>query len=214
MKKLLRLGFLVAAVSFLGGCAAIGTSVSHRELVVQSKMSHTIFLPVDAKHADHTLYLQVRNTSDKIVSLEGGLYAALKDKGYSIVATPSRAHYILQVNLLQIGQASNTAANEMMGSGYGGAIEGGVGGIALGAATGSNAAVTGIVGAIAGSIVDNMVKNVTFTGITDVKITVRGEHEKSFQTRIMTTANQVNLKFSEAEPMIIQGLTRSISGLF
>ncbi len=39
-------------------------------------------------------------------------------------------------------------------------------------------------------------------------------HRKTWQTRVMSTADQVNLDFADAMPALEKGLTTSISGLF
>ena len=36
---------------------------------------------------------------------------------------------------------------------------------------------------------------------------------KRYQTRILSTANQVNMEYAEAEPELVKGLMRSISGI-
>lgn len=37
---------------------------------------------------------------------------------------------------------------------------------------------------------------------------------KRYQTRVISTANRVNLDFEDAEPALVEGLTRSIAGIF
>jgi hypothetical protein len=37
---------------------------------------------------------------------------------------------------------------------------------------------------------------------------------KRYQTRVVSTANRVNLDFEDAEPELVAGLTRSIAGIF
>jgi len=100
----------------------------------------------------------------------------------------------------------------------------------------------GLVGGILGTIANAAVKDVMFSIITDIQISERARegvvvHEtnraslkqgtsggktvtsneetewKRYQTRIMSTANKANLKFTEASPLLVQGLVRSISGI-
>jgi predicted nucleic acid-binding protein len=88
-----------------------------------------------------------------------------------------------------------------------------------------------------------MIEDVLFTAITDVQISERvgnsivvkektksklkqgtnGVKEltstekiewKRYQTRVVSTANKVNLKFDKAAPELIRGLTQSITGIF
>ncbi len=99
----------------------------------------------------------------------------------------------------------------------------------------------GLIAAGAEFVTGQMVKDVYYTVITDVQISRRvqgtvkmtGEqnlaqgnsgsekveyaeenHWKKYRTRIMSTANQVNLDWKDAEPELVAGLTKSISGLF
>ncbi|MEA3413267.1 MAG: complement resistance protein TraT [Pseudomonadota bacterium] len=54
----------LAGIVFLGGCAAIHTSVAKKDLNVQTRMSDTIFL--DPAGSDKkSIFVQIRNTSDK-----------------------------------------------------------------------------------------------------------------------------------------------------
>lgn len=88
-----------------------------------------------------------------------------------------------------------------------------------------------------------MVKDVTYVAITDVQISqktkaglsgtrhtqvkttqgVGGQvqqvfdetvNEKQYRTRVMSTANQVNLDYDEAAPQFNAGLPRILAGLF
>lgn len=241
MRKLFVVGMVALA---LGGCAAVQTAVSHRNLDVQSKMSATIFLdPIS--NGDRKILVQVRNTSDKPeLDLRGPITQAIAAKGYTIVDDPSQTHSVLQVNVLQCGEMSPSAAEQAFHNGYGAGLAGAVaGGVAGGFATGSGkGAVAGaIVGGLGEAIADAAVKNVTFTVITDVQISeisakammertnqrlvqgtsgtreVTGEelsNWKRYQTRVLSTANQANLEFADALPELQNGIARSIAGIF
>jgi hypothetical protein len=100
----------------------------------------------------------------------------------------------------------------------------------------------GLLGGIAGTVTDAMVKDITYSIVTDIQISERAENGviveeelnsklsqgtnskrkikstekhnwKRYQTRIISTANKVNLKFEAALPELIKGLTNSISGI-
>jgi len=100
-----------------------------------------------------------------------------------------------------------------------------------------------VAGVAASAVADAFVQDVTYSIITDVQISERaGEgvmvtertrqdlaqgssgrrilsttevHDwKRYQTRIMSTANQVNLDFEDAAPELTAGLTRAIAGIF
>jgi Enterobacterial TraT complement resistance protein len=100
-----------------------------------------------------------------------------------------------------------------------------------------------VAGVAASAVADAFVQDVTYSIITDVQISERaGEgvtvtertrqdlaqgsggrrilsstevHDwKRYQTRIMSTANQVNLDFEDAAPELTAGLTQAIAGIF
>ncbi len=233
----------LSVVALLSGCAATQMAISKRNLDVQTKMSNTVFLDPVAEN-QRTMVLQVRNTSDKSgFTIEPELRAALTAKGYRLVSDPAQAHYMLQVNILQVGKLDMTAAESAFRAGYGGALTG----MAVVAASGnhSNRGILsgGILGGITSTIADAMVKDVTYAVITDLQIsekmtagktakvtsenrlaqgtsgstTVAASGESNwqrYQTRIMSSANKVNLEFDEAQPELVKGLSISISGLF
>ena len=216
--------FIIASImavtlSMLGGCAAIGTSVSHRNLQTQTEMSNSIFLtPVAGKQ--RSVYVQVQNTTGmQSFNLNSKLIGALSAKGYQVYTNPAdvkKAHYLLQVSVLRVGKFSQTAAEKTFGTGYGGALEGAAAGAVIGGLAGGDtgsAAIGGLVGAIGGAIIDNAVKDVTYSGVVNVRIVEQAEH-KIHTTRIATSANKVNLDFHEAEPELETRLASSIAGLF
>ena len=218
MKKIL-LGVLLFAYALIAGCAAVGTAVKHKDLETQTKMSKSVFLdPVPVK--EKTVYVQTHNTTDKPnFDIKPALVSNLEAKGYRVVSDYSKAHYLLQVNLLQVGKNSKTAAEEMMGKGYGGTMEGAVAGGAMAAAGGGYGHVVAgsVGGALVTTVADNMVKDVLYSGIVDVKITEKQKSNakpKIFKTRILTTADKVNLKFSAAQPILEKSLGHSIAGIF
>jgi hypothetical protein len=116
-----------------------------------------------------------------------------------------------------------------------GAATGGVTGLGYGTAIGG-------LGAGAGELIaGSLVKNVTYAMITDVQImetTDEAVHQqvqsdlqqgtgttviqsstsertrKKFQTRVATSANKVNLKFTEAQPVIEANLASALAGIF
>jgi hypothetical protein len=248
-KSRTALAALVALSVALGGCAAVHTSIAKKDLDVQTKMSDTIFLdPVEP--SQRTIYLNVRNTSDKTnFDIAHPVARVLESKGYTITPDPKKAHYWLQVNVLSVDKASPTAAQVALGAGYGGALTGAAVGAATGAALDgwSGAGIGGLAGAAAFGIADTLagaaVKDVLFMAVTDVEIAERAEagvivrqdnqqdakqgiggarrqtstkvsNMNKYRTRVVSTANKVNLQYEEAAPDLTNGLTRSIAGLF
>jgi outer membrane lipoprotein SlyB len=234
----------------LTGCAATQVAIAKRDLDVQTRLSATIFLdPV--KDADRTVFVQIRNTSDKPdLDVAADIAAAVAAKGYRVVTDPDQAHYYLQANVLYVGRSSATANQEALSGGYGGAMGGAMAGAALAGATGgaygpSGRSVMGaaLLGGIAETVSGALVKDVYFSIVTDVQIKerlaagksaqVNSKHNltqgtsgsdqvtfsdssnlRAYQTRIVSTANKMNLEFAEAAAPLRHGLVRALSGLF
>jgi hypothetical protein len=240
----------LVVVGLLAGCAATTTAVSKRNLDVQTRMSDSVFIePVNADR--RTVYLNVRNTSDKPdFTVEPAIRRQLEAAGYRVVEDPDQAQFMLQANVLQAGRNSETAAEAAGAGGFGSAVSGaavGAGsGFLLGKAGGSDVGLTvagALLGAAIGTVADAYVQDVTYTVITDLRVserarggTVVSQSEqqtlgqgsggsvtqssssitdwKHYQTRIVSTANKVNVEWDEAAPFMVDGLTRSIGGIF
>ena len=100
-----------------------------------------------------------------------------------------------------------------------------------------------IAGGLASTVANAMVKDVTYVAITDVQLSQKTKHgvtgtqqtfvdnaqgtsaqvkqtfdetvnQKRYRTRVMSTANQVNLDYEDAAPKLTAGLTRVLAGLF
>ena len=181
-------------------------------------------------------------------------------KGFKITQNPDEANYMLQGNILKVGQSDLRQSRIYLDGGYGGAGLGSTGqdaagaaltGAALGAgstyALGGDAKTTiamGLVGAVAGVVTDALVKDVLYIMVTDLQIRERPQNGevvvqsqqasmaqgnstgvyqnvqsgqvdwKTYRVRVVSTANQVNLKFEEAKPALETALIRSVSGIF
>lgn len=247
-KKICQFGVLFVVTLFLWGCSATHTAIYKRNLDVQTRMSDSIFLdPITSDK--RTLFLQVRNTSDKPeLDLNTSIADAMTSKGYTLVQNPEQAHYILQTNVLQVGKtdcrAVEHALNQGFGSTVGGALVGaGLGSLKKGSHRTESVVVGGVLGAAVATLTDAMVQDVVYSVVADVQISERvansvtvkektrsklkqgnsGAREvtstekvdwKRYQTRVVSTANKVNLKFNKAVPELVQGLTHSITGVF
>ncbi|MGC9605708.1 MAG: complement resistance protein TraT [Minisyncoccia bacterium] len=145
------------------------------------------------------------------------------------VADPSAAHESLYAGWG--GQLAGGVAGAMIGgnrtsNSFGGAMNG--------------AGIGGLVGGAGELIAGALVKNVTYSIITDLQILERTDEavkqtvqsdlaqgtgtrvlqtsestqgRKKYQTRILSTANQVNLKFEQALPILEEQLAKSVAGL-
>src|SRR5262249_41250203 len=87
----------------------------------------------------------------------------------------TKAHYLLQANILKVGKMSVAASQSALGSGYGSAIAGAVAGTAVGSLTqhASGMIAGGLAGGVIGLAADSLVKDINYTMITDVQISER-----------------------------------------
>lgn len=237
---------ICSVIALLSGCAATQTMISKRKLDVQTKMSNTVFLnPVD--DSQKTIYVQIKNTSDKpSFKVDREIRANLERKGYSVVSSLNKAHYLLQANILQVGKVDPSAAEKMFLDGYGSSIQAIGAGLTAGAlmgGSGRSMLAGGLIGGIVDTVANAAVKDVTYTVITDLQISekaAKGAKIKQtdeselpqgtssvskqsstfqagwmkYQTRVMSTANKVNLDFKDALPILEEGLANSIAGIF
>lgn len=241
---------LPAALLLLSACAATETSITKRNLDVQTKMTDTIFLEPVAP-INRSVFVEVKNTSDKLdFELEGAIIAQIRANGYQVIDDPTRAQYLLQANVLQAGENSETAADRAYDGGFGSVLTGGAAGAGvgygLGKAGGHDALLTvggAVIGATVATIADAFVQDVTYSVVADIQVSERADGStiitsserrnnpqgstgnvletstqtqnwKRYRTRVVARANQVNLEWPEAAPFMVDGLTRSIAGIF
>ena len=169
---------ITALLLLMSGCAAMSTAIKHRNLKVESKMSESIFLEPtdDAK----TIYVQVKSTlSQDFDGLKTQLEQQLAHNGWEIVKTVASANNMVQINVLQAGQAKDEAsAWGALQGGFGADIlTGGLMGLAAGYATGSAGVGIGV-GAVTGAaswVANQLVENVYYSMVTDVQVSVRSK---------------------------------------
>jgi hypothetical protein len=201
----------VVAVNLVG-CSASHTVMQKRSSDVQTQMSSTVFLdPVSSEK--HTVFLQIRNTSDKPeLDLAAQVAKGMEARGYRIVPTLEQAHYVVQANVLQVGKSDLKAAeyalnqvleiqNPIQSTQ---AVYSMVTDVQISERTGSSKVMLEKKSRSKIHPVSNM-KEVTFTEKTNWK---------RYQTRVVSTSAKVNLKFEKAAPALIAGITRSIVGVF
>lgn len=127
-----------------------------------------------------------------------------------------------------------TLAGAAAGAMIGGATKGYTG-------AGIGAGIGGLAGGAAELVSGSLVKDVTYTIVTDLMISEKSPEQidqttvsnlqkgkgttlqqtstttadrQRYQTRIVSTANKVNLQFEEALPSLIEGLSKSVAGIF
>jgi len=232
---------VVASCLVLSGCSAMGTAIKKRNLEVKTQMSQTVWLePSNEK----TVYLQVRNTSDKDMSdLQTLLAQDLRAKGYTVTSSPDTAYYWIQANVLKAEKMDLRQSQGFLSTGYEGAATGaalGAGITAYNSNSGGAILGIGLAAGLAGMAADALVEDVNFTMVTDLQISERSKstvttdnigalrqgnagiklqtsseegNRMKYQTRVVSNANKVNLKFEEAKPVLEAQLAKSVAGI-
>ena len=236
---------LVAAVVVsclvLSGCSAMGTAIKKRNLDVKTQMSQTVWLEPSS---EKTVYIQIRNTSDKDMSdLQTLLAQDVRAKGYNVTSSPDSAYYWIQANVLKAEKMDLRQAQGLLSTGYEGAAAGaalGAGITAYNSTSGGAILGVGLAAGLAGMAADAMVEDTNYTMVTDLQISERSKatvttdnvaalrqgnsgvkvqtsseegNRMKYQTRVVSNANKVNLKFEEAKPVLEAQLAKSVAGI-
>ncbi len=238
MLKIINIFFMMAIILGLTACGSAETLIKKRNLAVQTKMSSTVFLEPVARDK-RLIFVNIRNTSDKQLTIQDRIRALLSSKGYRIVDDPAQASFMLQANVLKVGKSNLQETSSALNGGFGGALVG----LALAGDSQSSRRNAGLAGAVVGFVADALVDDVLYTMITDIQVRERPLNDeivtqqqktaitqgisthttqqskaqikwKTYRTRIVSTANQVNLNFETAKLKLEEGLVRSISGVF
>jgi hypothetical protein len=171
-------------------------------------------------------------------------FTQFNDNGYQIVDDPDKAQFLMVAYVLNLEKASPTAAEEALGKGYmGGAVLAGaaVGGLPTQSVYGAIGG--GVVGGALEFVTGNMVKDVTYMLVCDVQIEEKAAkgvivrkdtqidakvsdagssrqsaseatNKKEYRTRIVTTANKVNLKLVDAQELMFKKTAYALAGFF
>lgn len=167
---------VISSALVLSGCSAMGTAIKKRNLDVKTQMSETIWLePSNNK----TVYLQIKNTSDKDMSgLQSKITSAVTAKGYQVVTNPDTAGYWIQANVLKADKMDLRETQGWLSRGYEGAATAAALGAGITAYNSSSAGATlgvGLAAGLVGMAADAMVEDVNYTMITDVQISERAK---------------------------------------
>jgi outer membrane lipoprotein SlyB len=243
----------VAAAILLTGCAGssfskVGTSMSGEKVQItkkdvhaKTKMSETVFLePVSPE--EQIIFFRFRNTSDEELNVNDKLKSAFEKKGFVVTTNPKKANFLVQANLLKVGEMNLNEQKNYLGAGF-------AGGAALGAATALTGGGYGRSGkaAVAGAVIGMLweaakVKDVHYAMVTDIEIRQRpldGEtvtqsdnlqgkmgatgnstqiatnnnvQWKKYRTRIVSSAYAPGLDFAQAQPFLEKGMVRALAG--
>ncbi|GGD28189.1 conjugal transfer complement resistance protein TraT [Franconibacter pulveris 1160] len=239
-KKLAAVSVVLTAFA-LSGCGAMTTAVKKRNLEVKTQMSETVWLEPSS---EKTVYIQVKNTSDKDMSnLQTLIANDLSAKGYKVTSSPDTAYYWVQANVLKADKMDLRESQNYLKSGYEGAAMGAALGAGITAynSNSSGAALgVGLAAGLIGLAADAMVEDVNYTMVTDLQISERSKaavttdniaalrqgtsgiklqtsseqgNRAKYQTRVVSTANKVNLKFEEAKPQLEAQLAKSVANI-
>lgn len=236
---------LLLAVAALGlaSCASTQTAMTKKELLVDTRMTHSVFLePVDPEQ--QIIYIKVRNTSKaREFRLQNMLVEEMRSLGYKVTNKPSEANFMLQANIRNYTE--KRVAADGTGESLIGAVVGGVLGSTIGEGSGQTVATTlgAVAGGTAGQAFSARTLDITFTAEVDVLIAERaargqivnynqqqslsqGEGTRStasftnqsnwkkYRTKLVSKANKANLTVQEATPVIMRDIVQSLSGLF
>ena len=167
-------------------------------------MSESIFLDPVADQ-DKTVYIQVKSTlTEDFKGLKETLAQSLQNNGWTVVSDVGKAHDMIQINVLQAGEAKDQAsAWGALSGGFGADIAtGALAGLATGYAADSVGTGLGVGAAVSSVswIASSLVKDVTYSMITDAQVSVRTKAEvtqttqanlsQGSQTKTMQTYNQ------------------------
>jgi len=239
-KKNAIIGMMVS-VFLLSGCGAMSTAVQKRNLDVKTQMSQTVWLEPSS---EKTVYIEVRNTSDKdMPDLQMLIHQDLTAKGYQVTSSPDNAYYWVQANVLKADKMDLRQAQGLLSSGYEGAAMGAALGAGITAYNTNSAGATlgvGLASGLIGMAADSMVQDINYSMVTDLQISERSKgsvttdnvaalqqgnsgiklqtseqqgNRMKYQTRVVSNANKVNLKFEEAKPVLEAQLAKSIAGI-
>ncbi|MGR7522158.1 conjugal transfer complement resistance protein TraT [Klebsiella aerogenes] len=242
MKRNISMAIVViSSVLVLSGCGAMGTAIKKRNLDVKTQMSETIWLEPSN---NRTVFLQIKNTSDKDMSgLQAKIASAVTAKGYQVVTNPDTAGYWIQANVLKADKMDLRESQGWLSKGYEGAATAAALGAGITAYNSNSAGATlgvGLAAGLVGMAADAMVEDVNYTMVIDVQIAERTStkvqtdnvavlrqgtsgakvqtssetgNQHKYQTRIVSNANKVNLKFPEAQPVLEDQLAKFISNI-
>ncbi|MEW6003038.1 MAG: complement resistance protein TraT [Nitrospirota bacterium] len=242
LKLIALMGLVTLILLSISGCAGTMQAIEHREMSLSAKMSDTIFLDPETLMKNRNIFVRVTNTSDfQEIDFGEVMKGKLAAKGYSITNNPSQAGYIIQANLLYLGEEKKgLTADGMLAGGFGGALAGSaMGGDWKGSVAGGLAGA--VIGSVVGGVVGSMIHVDTYLGAIDVQVKeiveggvtgtmqtdakqgsatylttqrdVKSSHQE-YRTRIVVQATQTNINRQEACKCITDRLATQIAGMF
>lgn len=243
-KKAVGCTVITGALAVLTGCAATKTAIEHGHLVTSTKLSETVFLRpvsntkktvyVSVKNtSDQTIEVEPALKS----SFKSHGYKVVSNPSTAHYLLQAN---VLKVGKMSVA-ASQSALGGGFGSALAGGVAGAALGSLT---HNTNAMIGGgLAGGVIGFAADSLVKDVNYTMIVDVQISERvgrgvkvsEEHRANlkqrssstlnqvsttdsqyqrYRTRVVSNADEVNLAFKDAEPVLKEGLVKALVGIF
>lgn len=199
MSKGFQALIIFVLLNVLGGCAATQVALGKKDLKVNTKTSTAIFVDPVSKDK-RTVYLNIKSG---VMEFDRRAFKTFvkqqftdnADSGYSIVDDPNKAQFHMLVYVLNLEEASPTAAEAALHQGYLGSAAAGA---AVGAMANSSnryrgAAAGGLLAGAAEVISGSLVKDITFMLVCDVKIS-----EKTRKGVYVRKDSQMSAKVSDS----------------
>jgi hypothetical protein len=235
---------LLVGTFVLTGCAATQTALEHGSLQISTKQSETVFLDPVPKAQKTVYVAVKNTSDEELdiapqlkTALSSHGYKIVNNPNSAHYLLQAN---VLKVGKMSVA-ASQSALGGGYGSAIAGAVAGTAAGSLTNSGTGMIAG--GLAGGAIGLVSDSLIKAVNYTMITDIQISERvgmgikvNERFQSrlkngnstvtsqtlsrdsqfqrYRTRVVSNADKVNLKFSEARASLEQGLVKVISGIF
>lgn len=244
MMKKLVLVVMTIGLFGLTGCSAVHTAVTKRHLDVQTKMSETIFLEPTAARTVYLQLRNTSTEQEMVVEPKlrqalqnkGMVISNNPDTAHYWIQINIRS-----VGKMNLRDTENALLSGYGAGALGAAAAAGA--VAYNSSSEGTAFGLALIGALAGAAADAMIEDTNYTMITDIQIAERaadgvavitkenafltqgtsGAKEQfstsqgnryKYQTRIVSNANQVNLDFNDAKPVLEAQLANALAGLF
>jgi len=171
-------------------------------------------------------------------------FTQFNDNGYKIIDDPDKAQFQMIAYVLNLEKASPTAAEQALNQGYmGGAVLAGAAAGGLSSRSGKGVVAGGLIGGATEFITGSLVKDVTYMLVCDIQIKEKAakgvivrkdtqidakvsdagtsrqsvsevSNKKEYRTRIVTTAEQVNLELKDAQDLMFKKTAYAMAGFF
>lgn len=231
----------IASALALSGCGAMSTAIKKRNLDVKTQMSDTIWIEPSNERTVY-LQIRNTSDRD-MPGLPAKITQSVQAKGYQVVTSPNAAYYWIQANILKAEKMDLRESQSWLSQGYQSAAISAALGAGITAYNTNSAGATlgvGLASGLVGMAADALVEDTNYTMVTDVQIAERTQasvrtdnvaalhqgnsgakvqtssetgNQHKYQTRIVSNANKVNLKFEEAQPVLENQLAKSIANI-